>query len=119
MIFSVINSYFFGTILAILVTIICIFFRFPLPLSVSAFFGIINVLEWHWFLALLITLPGLIFLTPSRFKSTFNMNTFKTGYNFPGNSFHKKNTDPLKTNVKNSEIIDGEYKIIDDDDQKK
>ena len=63
-------QYFYGTLIALLVTIFCIFFKFPLPLSLSAFFGIIYVFEWHWIFAFLLTLPGLIFLTPKKFKNT-------------------------------------------------
>ena len=111
-------QYFFGTISSILVTIFCIFFKFSLPLTVGTFFGIIYVLEWHWFFALLITLPGIMILTPSKFKSVFNINTFKKGYNFQDNSFYGSRKETFKTNVKNSDIIDGEYKVINDEDKK-
>lgn len=107
-----------GTFVAILTTILCIFLKFPLPLSIGFFFGIINVLEWHWIIAVFLTLPGLIFLTPNRFKSTFNTKTFTTGYNFNKKSFQDKNG-TFKTNVKNADIIDGEYRVINDEDKNK
>lgn len=39
-------------------------FRFTLPLTAGVFFGATNVLGWHWFWALLLTLPGLAFMIP-------------------------------------------------------
>ena len=113
-------KYFYGSIVALLVTFFCIFFKFPLPLSFSAFFGMIYVLEWHWFFAILLTLPGLIFVTPKKFMNTFNFKTFRQGYDFDQRNFKfysKKET--VKTNVKNDDIIDGEYKILNDDNKNK
>ena len=52
--------------------------RIMLPLTIGTFFGIINVLEWHWVIALLLTLPSLIFITPRKFKSTFNYKNFES-----------------------------------------
>ena len=111
-------QYFFGTTIAVLLTILCIFFRFSLPLSIGTFFGIIYVLEWHWFFAILISLPGVIFFTPNKFKSTFNVNTFRQGYNFDTKKKYNKKNQTFKTNVKNSEIIDGEFEVINDEDKK-
>ena len=34
------------------------------PINNWNFFGALNVLEWHWFGALLLTVPGLIFMVP-------------------------------------------------------
>ena len=112
-------QYFYGTLIALVITIFCIFFKFPLPLSLSTFFGIIYVLEWHWIFAILLSLPGLIFFSPKKFKNTFNFKTFKHGHNHhhSGFNFYTKN-ETVKTNVKNDDIIDGEYKVIKDDDKK-
>ena len=81
----------------------------------------IYVLEWHWFFAILLTLPGLIFVTPKKFMNTFNFKTFRQGYDFDQRNFlnflFKKET--VKTNVKNDDIIDGEYKILNDDNKNK
>ena len=113
-------QHFYGTLIALLVTLFCIFFKFPLPLSLAAFFGITYVLEWHWIIAIILTLPGLIFITPKKFKNTFNFNTLNKGYKFDQSGFNfytKKET--VKTNVKTDDIIDGEYKVLNDDDKNK
>ena len=47
-----------------------------------------------------------------------NTKTFKSGFTFQ-NKHTSKNTNTYKTNVYNTEIIDGEYKVIDDEDKKK
>lgn len=39
-------------------------FRFTLPITVGAFFGAMNVLGWHWTLAVLFAAPGLLFVIP-------------------------------------------------------
>ena len=33
-------------------------------MTIGTFFGALNVLGWHWFGALLLTVPGLIFMIP-------------------------------------------------------
>ena len=112
-------KFFYGTIVAILITIISIYFKVILPLYVGSFFGMIYVIEWHWLIALLVCMPGLFFITPNLFKKVFNVNTLKSGsnFNFKKNYSHNsKNT--MRTNVKNKDIIEGEYKVIKDDDKK-
>ena len=106
-------QYYFGSIVAIILTIICIMFKFPLPLSFATFFGITNVLEWHWIIALIISSPGLLFLTPKRTKSTFKATFHNAGYfyNFSGKkSDNLKHT--IKKHVRNNDIIDGDYKVL-------
>jgi len=39
-------------------------FRFTLPITVGAFFGAMNVWDWHWFFALLFAAPGLALVIP-------------------------------------------------------
>ena len=112
-------QFFYGTVVAILITIISIYFKVVLPLYIGSFFGMIYVLEWHWSIALLICMPGLLFITPNLFKKVFNINTLKSGnnFNFKKNySYNSKNT--MKTNVKNEDVIEGEYEVIKDDDKK-
>ena len=112
-------QFFYGTIVAILITIISIYFKVILPLYIGSFFGMIYVLEWHWLIALLICLPGLLFITPNLFKKVFNINTLRSGTNFnfkSNNSSYSKNT--MRTNVKNKDIIEGDYKVIKDEDKK-
>ena len=112
-------QFFYGTIVAILITIISIYFKVILPLYIGSFFGMIYVMEWHWLISLLVCIPGLLFITPNLFKKVFNVNTFKSGnnFNFKKNfSYNSKKT--MKTNVKNEDIIEGEYEVIKDDDKK-
>ena len=112
-------QFFYGTIVALLITIISIYFKVILPLYVGSFFGMIYVFEWHWLIALLICLPGLLFITPNLFKKVFNINTLRSGNNFnfkKDNSSNFKNT--MKTNVKNDDIIEGDFKVIKDEDKK-
>ena len=112
-------QFFYGTIVALLITIISIYFKVILPLYVGSFFGMIYVFEWHWLIALLICLPGLFFITPNLFKKVFNINTLRSGNNFnfkSDNGSNFKNT--MKTNVQNEDIIEGDYKVIKDEDKK-
>lgn len=49
-----------------LLAIICAtMFRFTLPITIGVFFGVTDVLEWHWIFGLLIALPSLIFMAPA------------------------------------------------------
>lgn len=54
----------FGAIWAAVAIIASLMFRFTLPLTIGAFFGAMDVWEWHWALAALFAVPGLIFLIP-------------------------------------------------------
>ena len=110
----------FSELLSILIIFICIYLKFSLPLMIGTFYGIIYVLEWHWIFAILLTLPGLIFITPRKFKNVFNSKNFKSVYSFNQNdSNFSQAKDSVKTNVRNTEIIDGEYKVINDENEKK
>ena len=112
-------QFFYGTIVALLITIISIYFKVILPLYIGSFFGMIHVLEWHWLIATLICLPGLLFITPNLFRKTFNINTLRqrNKFNFKSsNDSNYKNT--MKTNVKNEDIIEGDYEVIKDEDKK-
>ena len=112
-------QFFYGTIVALLITIISIYFKVILPLYIGSFFGMISVLEWHWLIALLICLPGLLFITPNLLKKVFNINMLRPENNFnfkSNNNSNFKNT--MKTNVKNEDIIEGDYEIIKDEDKK-
>lgn len=112
-------QFFYGTIIAILITIISIYFKVILPLYIGSFFGMIYVLEWHWLIALLICIPGLLFITPNLFKKVFNFNTLRPGNNFNFKSHNNSNfNNTMKTNVKNEDIIEGKYEVIKDDDKK-
>ena len=111
-------QFFYGTIFALLITIISIYFKVILPLYIGSFFGMIYVMEWHWLIALLVCMPGFLFITPNLFKKVFNVNILKPGnnFNFKKNySYNSKNT--MRTNVKNEHVIEGEYEVIKDDDK--
>ena len=112
-------QFFYGTIVALLITIISIYFKVVLPLYIGSFFGMIYVLEWHWLIALLICLPGLLFITPNLFKKVFNINILRSGnkFNFKSNNSSNFKT-TMKTNVKNEDIIEGDYEVIKDEDKK-
>ena len=112
-------QFFYGTIVALLITIISIYFKVILPLYIGSFFGMIHVLEWHWLIATLVCLPGLLFITPNLFRKTFNISTLRqrNKFNFKSsNDSNYKNT--MKTNVKNEDIIEGDYEVIKDEDKK-
>ena len=112
-------QFFYGTIVALLITIISIYFKVILPLYIGSFFGMIYVLEWHWLIALLICLPGLLFITPNLFKKIFNINILRPGNNFNSKSNNNSNfKNTMKTNVKNEDIIEGDYEVIKDEDKK-
>ena len=112
-------QFFYGTIVALLITIISIYFKVILPLYIGSFFGMIYVLEWHWLIALLICLPGLLFITPNLFKKLFNINILRSGnkFNFKNNNGSNFNN-TMKTNVKNEDIIEGDYEVIKDEEKK-
>ena len=112
-------QFFYGTIVALLITIISIYFKVILPLYIGSFFGMIYVLEWHWLIALLICSSGFLFITPNLFKKAFNINTLRSSHNFNfkrNNGSNFKNT--MKTNVKNEDIIEGDYEVIKDEEKK-
>ena len=112
-------QFFYGTIVALLITIISIYFKVILPLYIGSFFGMIYVFQWHWLIALLICLPGLFFITPNLFKKIFNINTLRSGNNFNFKSNNSSNfNNTMKTNVKNEDIIEGDYEVIKDEDKK-
>lgn len=48
-------------------------FRFTLPITIGAFFGAMNVLGWHWALALLFATPGLLFMVPGLLAAGFSL----------------------------------------------
>ena len=50
-------------------------FRFTLPISIGAFYGAMVVWGWHWALAFLFVLPGLIFVLPGALKAVFSLVT--------------------------------------------
>ena len=58
-------DHYLGSVWAIIALIGLVFFRMAWPFTIGTFFGAIGVLEWHWFWALCITVPGIMFVIPS------------------------------------------------------
>ena len=119
------EPYQYGTFFAWFIILFSIFYRFTfLLLTIGVFFGIINVLEWHLIFAVLFTLPSLLFIFPKQilnFKMNANSKTKPQKNN--GNEFVNKNSQQgmnrFKTKSQTSEVIDGEYEIIKDSENKK
>jgi hypothetical protein len=119
------EPYQYGTFFAWVIILFSVFYRFTfLLLTIGVFFGIINVLEWHLIFAVLFTLPSLLFIFPKQilnFKMNANSKTKPQKDN--GNEFVNKKSQQgmnrFKTKSQTSEVIDGEYEIIKDSENKK
>ena len=119
------EPYKYGTFFAWVIILFSVFYRFTfLLLTIGVFFGIINVLEWHLIFAVLFTLPSLLFIFPKQilnFKMNTNSKTKTQKDNI--NEFVNKNSQQgmnrFKTKSQTSEVIDGEYEIIKDSENKK
>ena len=114
-------QFFYGTIVALLITIISIYFKVILPLYIGSYLGMIYVLDWHWTIALLICIPGLLFMTPKLFMNFFNIEKLKSKYRDNDDFKKEDNSDinyTMKTNVKNEDVIEGEYEVIKDEKKK-
>ena len=119
------EPYQYGTFFAWVIILFSVFYRFTfLLLTIGVFFGIINVLEWHLIFAVLFTLPSLLFIFPKQilnFKMNANSKTKPQKDNV--NEFVNKNSQQgmnrFKTKSQTSEVIDGEYEIIKDSENKK
>jgi hypothetical protein len=58
-------EYYFGGVWLGVAIVLVVCFRFNLPIIIGAYFGAVEVLQWHWALALLFAVPGLLFIVPS------------------------------------------------------
>jgi hypothetical protein len=58
-------DYHLGGIWAALAIAVIFFFRFTLPITIGAFFGAMDVWEWHWAFAALFAAPGLLLAIPA------------------------------------------------------
>jgi len=121
------EPYQYGTFFAWVIILFGIFYRFTfLLLTIGVFFGIINVLEWNMFFAILFTLPSLLFIFPKQILS-FKMkkkaeqqnqnNNFKNHTDTATQS--QQNRNRFKTKSQTNEVIDGDYEIIKDSEDKK
>lgn len=85
-------EYHFGAGWAVGALVLSFMFRFSLPLTIGTFFGAIDVFNWHWIAALLITLPGLLLMIPgviaagiAGLSSSFNKEqsqSYQSQYNY-------------------------------------
>ena len=121
------EPYQYGTFFAWVIILFGIFYRFTfLLLTIGVFFGIINVLEWNIFFAILFTLPSLLFIFPKQILSfkmkekTENKNQRSTFNNYADSSTkHQHNRNRFKSKSQRNEVIDGDYEIIKDNEDNK
>ena len=119
------EPYQYGTFFAWVIILFSIFYRFTfLLLTIGVFFGIINVLEWHLIFAILFTLPSLLFIFPKqilnfKIKSKNKTKPQKNNINEFVNTNSQQNMNRFKTKSQTSEVIDGEYEIIKDNENNK
>jgi hypothetical protein len=57
-------DYHLGPLWALAAVVVVFLFRFALPLTIGSFFGAMDVLGWHWVIALAFAAPGLLFIIP-------------------------------------------------------
>ena len=117
------KPYPYGTFFTWVIIFFGIFYRFTfLLLTIGVFFGIVNVLEWHWIIALLFTLPSFVFIFPKQilnFKiKSKSKKTSSNKYSENSNSYSKKAEPIFSNNSKNDDIIEGDYKIINENENK-
>ena len=114
----------YGTFFAWIIILFSIFYRFTfLLLTIGVFFGIINVLEWHIIFAILFTLPSLVFIFPKQilsFKMKSQQKSNKTSQNYNEETIQpsNKNINRFRQKSQNNDIIDVDYEIIKDDENK-
>jgi hypothetical protein len=66
-----------GIIVAWVILFLALALRFTLPITIASFFGAMNVLGWHWALALLFAAPGLLIAVPAALAAIISMAPFK------------------------------------------
>ena len=119
------EPYQYGTFFAWVIILFSVFYRFTfLLLTIGVFFGIINVLEWHLIFAVLFTLPSLLFIFPKqilnfKMKSNSKTKTKRNNFNEFVNTNTQQSMNRFKTKSKTSEVIDGEYEVIKDNENNK
>ena len=62
-----------GGFWAILIIALAFFFRFPLPITIGAFFGAMEVWDWHWAVAATFAAPGLLLMIPQFLAAVLGM----------------------------------------------
>lgn len=53
-----------GPVWGVVTIALSLFLRFPLPITIGAFFGAKDVWDWHWAFAAIFAAPGLVFIVP-------------------------------------------------------
>jgi hypothetical protein len=61
-----------GSIWAFAAVFLALGLRFTLPMTIGAFFGAMDVWDWHWALAGLFAAPGLAFVIPGVLAATIS-----------------------------------------------
>ena len=118
------QPYKYGTFFAWAIILFSIFYRFTfLLLTIGVFFGIINVLEWHIIFAIIFTSPSLLFIFPKQilnFKIKTKKQNSQTNKNYTDGRTQPFNKTRNRFNNKstNNEIIDADYEIIKDEENK-
>ena len=118
------QPYKYGTFFSWAIILFSIFYRFTfLLLTIGVFFGIINVLEWHMIFAIIFTLPSLLFIFPKQilnFKIKTKKQSSQTNKNYTEERSQPFNKTQNRFNNKstNNEIIDADYEIIKDEENK-
>ena len=56
-------EYHLGTVWAFIAIFLALWLRIMLPLTIGTFFGVLTF-GWPWYIALAITVPGLLFILP-------------------------------------------------------
>ena len=118
------QPYKYSTFFAWIIILFSIFYRFTfLLLTIGVFFGIINVLEWHIIFAILFTLPSLVFIFPKQilsFKMKSQQKSNKTYQNYNEETIQpsNKNINRFRQKSQNNDIIDVDYEIIKDNENK-
>ena len=118
------KPYPYGTFFTWVIIFFGIFYRFTfLLLTIGVFFGIVNVLEWHWIIALLFTLPSFVFIFPKQILNfkirSKSKNTSSNKYSENSHGYSKKVEPTFNNNSKNDDIIEGDYKIINENKNKR
>ena len=121
---NVMEPYKYGTFFAWAIILFSIFYRFTfLLLTIGVFFGIINVLKWHLILAIIFTLPSLLFIFPKQILR-FKMHSKKPSkrdddFKVYSGANKQQTMNRFKTKSQNNEVIDGDYEIINENEKNK
>ena len=110
------EPYRYGTFLAWITIFLSVFFRFTfLLLTTGVFLGVINVLEWHWIFAILLTLPSFLFVFPKQFLNFRMMKRSNENYK---TNYQKQTDSQFQKKSENDDIIEGDFEVIKEKEKK-